>query len=421
LTAPNPLVPLSAARKRPEVRALLLLGALAVGLTCRPTQAPVTLRAGLLLDGRGGQQRDVLITVMDGRIATVEPWDPSKAPVTHDLSRYTVLPGLIDAHVHISGYFNHLGKIAMGRDGETAAEQTAGRAAVALATLRGGFTTVASMGAWSDRALRDAINDDSIPGPRILTSFDPIVDTSLSLTELKRALRHRKATGADFVKIFESTSVKSGGAPTFNAEKLELLCGAARRLGLRSVVHAQSDASLKAAVEAGCDQVEHGFLATAEGIKLVAEHGIFFDPQCSLLLHNYLDNWDRFKGVRGFDSAGFAFNTQILPLLPKVTRLAFATSGLKVLYGTDATAGAHGRNAEDLVCWVREAGVAPMDALVAATSRNALALGLGEEIGSVAPGYRADLIALDGNPLEAIEAVRRVVFVMKGGRVYRAP
>jgi imidazolonepropionase-like amidohydrolase len=112
---------------------------------------------------------------------------------------------------------------------------------------------------------------------------------------------------------------------------------------------------------------------------------------------------------------------RMLPVLPGLVRTALATPGLTLLYGTDATAGAHGRNAEDLVCRVREAGQAPMDALVSATSRNAAALGLGDRIGTLAPGYEADLIALDGDPLQEIEAVRRVTFVMKGGKVFLRP
>jgi imidazolonepropionase-like amidohydrolase len=408
--------------KRPVIRALLLLGVLGASAgSCRPRPAPVTLRAGLLLDGQGGELHDALLTVTGERISAIRPWDPSAGPVTHDLSRYTVLPGLIDAHVHISGYFNRLGRISMHDDGETPAQRTAGRAGVALATLRAGFTTVASMGAESDKELRDAIDQGSIPGPRILTSLTPLEDTSLSATELKRTLRRLKARDADFIKIFESNSVRAGGTPTFSAEQMALLCGGARRLGLRSVVHAQSDASLRVTASAGCVQVEHGFLVTAAGLSLLAERGVWFDPQCSLVLSNYLDNWARFAGIRGFDSTGFAFMQEMLPNLVAVTRAALATPRLKLLYGTDATAGSLGRNGEDLICRVRQAGQAPMDALVAATSRNAAGLGLEREIGTLAPGYQADLIALDGNPLQEIEAVRRVVFVMKGGKVFRTP
>jgi len=132
---------------------------------------------------------------------------------------------------------------------------------------------------------------------------------------------------------------------------------------------------------------------------------------------NYLGHRDRLAGIRGFDSAGFAQMERMLPTFPPLIRSALATPGLNLLYGSDATAGAHGSNADDLVCRVREAGQSPMDALITATSRNAAALGLGDRIGTLAPGYQADLIGLEGNPLVEIEAVKRVGFVMRAGRL----
>jgi imidazolonepropionase-like amidohydrolase len=356
-----------------------------------------------------------------GRIEAVAPWQPAGPPVTYDLARYTVLPGLIDAHVHIAGYFNRLGQINRSGDGETGRQQAAGVAANALATLRAGFTTVASMGAWGDRALRESIRRGKLPGPRILTSLDPIRDSSLSLGDLETLVRHHARDHADFIKIFESNSVMAGGTPTFSVEQLTLMCHQARALGLRTVVHAQSDASLKVAAAAGCDEIEHGILATEAGLKLLAERGIYFDPQCGLILRNYLEHRNAYRGIRGFDSAAMSYMNDLLPSLPKVTRMALGIPGLKLLYGTDATAGAHGRNAEDLICRVREAGQSPMDALVTATSRNASALGLGNQVGTIGPGYQADLIATDGNPVEEIEAVLRVRFVMKDGTVFLAP
>lgn len=387
-----------------------------MALSCRPAPAPITIRAGLLLDGRGGTTRDALITVTDGTIASVAPYQAGS--VTHDLSAYTVLPGLIDAHVHITGYINRAGRVSSGDDGDTPAEREAGEAANVLATLRAGFTTVASMGSDGDTKLKHAIESGSVPGPRLLTSQNPIMDSTLSPRLLRRSVRRHKAMGADFIKIFNSSAVRDGGAPKFSAEQLSALCDEARKRGLRSVVHAHSDASIQAAAAAGCDQVEHGNLATIEGLRTLARHGIDFDPQCALVIDNYLANRARLEGMRGFDSAGFALMKRLRPEFPRLIQTALAVPDLKFLYGSDAVAGAHGQNAEDLVCRVREAGQSPMDALVTATSRNATALGLGNEIGTVAAGYQADLIALDGNPLDSIEVVRRVRFVMKGGKVF---
>jgi len=198
----NPRMPDQSERKRPGDRAFLLLGtALTLaGASCTGASepAPVTIRAGLLLDGRGGQQPDALITIVGNRISAIGPYH--SGPVTHDLSRYTVLPGLIDAHVHITGYLNRLGKVSHGEDGETEAQRTAGQAGNALTTLRAGFTTIASMGSEADAKLRDSIETGRFPGPRILTSLTPFSDTSLTPRELRRMVRRRQTQGADFIK-----------------------------------------------------------------------------------------------------------------------------------------------------------------------------------------------------------------------------
>ena len=209
----------------------------------------------------------------------------------------------------------------------------------------------------------------------------------------------------------------SGAAPA--------ICDEARRVKLRTVVHAHGDSALKAVAAAGCDQVEHGFLATADGIGALAQAGVAFDPQCGMLLDSYLTNRPTWEGLPGFGAREYAVLAELqrARTLPGVIRTALAMPGLNQVYGSDAGAGMHGRNGDDLICRVREAGQSPMDALVTATSGTARAYGLGDEIGVLAPGYAADLIALDGNPLEEIEAVRRVGFVMRAGLVAvpRAP
>lgn len=384
--------------------------------SCDPT--PVTIRAGLLLDGLGGQARDVVITVANDRITSVAPWQGDS--VTYDLSRYTILPGLIDAHVHISGYITREGR-AGGVGEETPEAEAAGRAANALATLRAGFTTIASMGNWEDKDLRDKIAAGGLPGPRVLTSITQIRGPSLSIDSLRALVRFAHTSEADFIKIFASSSVQAGGLPVFTDQQLEALCGEARRLGLPAVVHAHGDASVRQAATAGCDRVEHGILAETEGLTVLAARGVYYDPQCGLVMDHYLEHWSWFRGMPGFADSSRHVLEEVRSILPSSVRKALAVPGLKMMYGSDAVAGAHGRNAEDLVCRVREAGQTPMDALVSATSLNAEALGLGDDIGRIARGYQADLIALDGDPLQEIEAVRRVRFVMKGGRVFVKP
>jgi imidazolonepropionase-like amidohydrolase len=184
-------------------------------------------------------------------------------------------------------------------------------------------------------------------------------------------------------------------------------------------VHAHSAEAIRRASLAGCTQVEHGALADDDALKLMADRGVYFDPQCGLIFQNYLENKPKYLGIENYTEAGFAAMEKAVPLAVATFRRAIATKGLKVLFGTDAVAGAHGRNAEELVCRVREGGQAASDAIISATSGAAESLGLADRIGRLAPGMEADLLAVEGDPLADITALRRVAFVMKGGRVYR--
>jgi imidazolonepropionase-like amidohydrolase len=154
-------------------------------------------------------------------------------------------------------------------------------------------------------------------------------------------------------------------------------------------------------------------------LKLMAEKGTYLDPQAGLVIENYLLNKEKYLGTTGYTAEGFAAMEKILPMEHELVRHAMRTPGLKVVFGTDAVAGAHGRNAEEFIDRVRDCGVDPMAAMVSANSLGAEALGLGDQIGSIAPGLQADIIALDGDPLKNITAVRRVIFVMKGGVVFK--
>jgi len=160
-------------------------------------------------------------------------------------------------------------------------------------------------------------------------------------------------------------------------------------------------------------------MATDEDLKLMAERGTYFDPQAGLVIENYLANKERFLGTPGYTEEGFAAMERVLLLDRDLVRRAAKIPGLKVVFGTDAVAGAHGRNAEEFVDRVRDAGVDPMSAMVSANSLAAEAMRMGDHISSIAPGYEADIIALDGDPVKDITAVRRVIFVMKGGVVYK--
>lgn len=400
-----------------RVRLTFLVLCAAASVPAQP--AAITIRADHLLDGRGGRvDRPILITVRDGRIVSVEP-DRAGATVSYDLSGRTVLPGLIDLHVHLAWTFNAEGRLHTENDGEGEAATALAQAANAWATLSAGFTTVQNPGSASDRDLRDAIEKRGLPGPRMLTSLEPLADAGQTPEKLRETVRTRKAEGADFIKIFASKSIREGGAQTFSQEQLDAACGEAKSLGLRTLVHAHSPESMRAAALAGCTQVEHGIFATEDVLALLASRGTYFDPQCSLVFRNYLDNRARFAGIGNYTDEGFAAMERALPLATATFRKALATKGLLVVYGTDAVAGAHGKNALDLVCRVREGGQAPQDAIVSATSLAARSLGLEKEIGALAPGWRADLIAVEGDPAKDMAALSRVVFVMKAGTVYR--
>jgi imidazolonepropionase-like amidohydrolase len=378
-----------------------------------PPSGPVVVITGRALDGRGGQLRNARIGVANGRITSLSA---PPAPNAIDLRGYTVLPGWIDTHVHLDSHFDRTGRIA-GRN-EPAAEATLGIAENATMSLLAGFTTVQSVGAASDVVLRDMIRDRGFVGPRILTSLAPIQgDTALSADSLRAMVRRRKEQGADLIKIFASRSQRVGAGPTLSEEQLRVLCDEATSLGLRTMVHAYRSQAGGAA-RAGCRQIEHATYSTQADIDALVKAGAFIGPQVGLVVQNYLENKARYL-PGGFTEEGMAIMERDLPLDFAICTMAVKTPGAKVVFSTDATAGAHGRNAEEFIGRVQHCGQSPMAALISANSLAADAIGMGERLGRLAPGYEADIIALDGDPLTDITAVRRVVFVMRGGVVVR--
>ncbi len=387
-----------------------------------PVQPPardkrIVLDTSTVLDGKGRVLRATRIVVEGSRIVAL---DPKAAPVDYDLRGLTVLPGWIDAHVHITWSFGKDGKNV--NQGGTTQEAAYAAASNAWVTLMAGFTTLQSVGSSSDVPLRDAIAKGMLPGPRILTSVEPLMgqgEKTGTPEEIRGYVRKQKDAGADLIKIFASfPSIQ--GAMSLSQEQLNAACDEARKQGLRTLVHAYRDA-VRAATLAGCTQIEHGLGATDDDLKLMAEKGTFFDPQAGLLLETYLQFKEKYVGTPLFPKTleAFAGVEKILPMNRELLQRARKIPGLKIVFGTDAVAGAHGRNAEDFIDRVRDAGVDPMAAIVSANSLGAEALGIADQIGSIAPGLQADIIALDGDPLKDITAVRRVVFMMKGGVVYK--
>ena len=381
---------------------LLLLTSLAF------SQSRIIIRAGTVLDGRGGVAHNQQIVIENGRIASI---GPARDTPTYDLRADTLMPGWIDTHIHLNWHMDASHKSVS--NGGNPADMALYTEADAWMTLEGGFTTVQSVGAAIDGLVRDRVNQGVLPGPRILTSLRQINDRSGDVDALRKLVRQTKDEGADVIKLFATTGLGAGGNQSMTDEQIQAVCSEAKAVGLRSVVHAIGDSGARASVLAGCTSIEHGTFLKDETLDLMAQRGTYFDPNL-LVLHNYLDN-----------RAAFTFTPQALETLEKgiaptvdVLRRARAHR-VKVIFGTDAVAGSHGRNAEEFVYRVNEAHDKPMDALISATSLSAESLGLGKELGTIAPGFAADLVATQGNPIDDITAVRKIVFVMKSGKVYR--
>lgn len=407
---------------------LTALGIRLAPLIFSPAQKPnkrIVIAANEVPDGKGHVLHNSRIVIEGSKIVEIyskdDPKDDPKAgppDYDYDLRGLTVLPGWIDAHVHITWSFGSDGKNA--GQGGTTQEAAYAAASNAWLTLMAGFTTIQSVGSPADVPLRDAIANGLIPGPRILTAIEPIMgrgEQTGTLDEIRAFVRKQKEAGADLIKIYASGGMTKG-TMTMSPEQLSAACDEAKKQGLRTLVHAYRDA-VRAATLAGCTEIEHGSGASDDDLRLMAEHGTYLDPQAGLLLETYLQYKDRYLAPPYYTEEGFAAMKGLIPAHQEFIKRALRIPGLKMVYGTDAVAGAHGRNAEDFIHRVRDCEVDPMAAMVSANSLGAEALGIADQIGAIAPGMQADVIALDGDPLKDITAVRRVAFVMKGGVVYK--
>ena len=389
---------------------LLLLGAPVV----LAQQKEVRVRAARVLDGTGKVLENATVVISGSTITAVEP--KTSARVDIDLPHSTLMPGLVDVHTHIGWHFGTNGRFEP--RAATPAQDVLYSAENAYLTLMAGFTTIQSVGHPLDVELRDAIARGVLPGPRILTSIVQIIPTDGTPGELRQAVRDLKRQRADVVKIIDAV-VRGGLERMMTGEQLAALCGEAKAQGLRTMVHAQTAESVKAAVEAGCMQIEHGTGVDDAALKLMAARGVYFDPHVGVLLQNYLRNRHRFLGIGDYTDDTFSAMEHAMKLNAAMIRKAVAVPGLKLVMGSDAVAGAHGRNADELVERVRQGGQKPADAIVSATSMAAESLNLHKTIGTLAPGYRADIIAVDGDPTADITALTRVRLVMRDGKLYK--
>src|ERR1039457_364088 len=262
-----------------------ILSMLAVTIACAQ---PVTIKTTTILDGKGHVLKNKQIVVEGSRIAGISG---AKGRATYDLSGLTVMPGWIDTHTHLSWHFNKDNRLDQGGRGskETPEETALYVEGNAYATLLGGFTTIQSLGAGIDGPLRDLIDRGILPGPRILTSLRSVNENTGTPEQIRAYVRKMKDDGADVIKLFATKSIRDGGAQSMTDEQIRAACGEATALGLRSVVHAHASAGAKAAILAGCTSIEHGAFLDDATLQLMADRGVYFDPNF-LVLHNYLEN-----------------------------------------------------------------------------------------------------------------------------------
>ena len=392
---------------------LLLLSL--VGATIFAQERQIVLKTSTLYDGAGKTLHNTIVVVEGSKIARLGGTVPANA-ITYDLAALTVTPGWIDTHSHIVNHFDNNNRLSS--NDEPVSQASWHIADNLVATLNAGFTTIQSPGAIEDKDLRDAIARGVIPGPRILTSLQALTETSGDAAMMRQLVRERKQQGADFIKLFASKSIREGGQITLTQAQVEAVCGEAKSLGLRTIVHAHSAESAGVATLAGCTSIEHGAYVTDDVFDLMARRGTYYDPNIGLVLQNYLENKPKYFGIGNYNEEGFASMEKGVAITLETFKKALKHKDLRIIYGTDANAGAHGQNYREFIVRVRNGGQDPMQALISATSLAAESLNLAKEIGSIAPGMRADIVGFDGDPLKDVYAAGRAVFVMRSGKVY---
>lgn len=401
------------------------------------------IKAGTLIDGRGGEPvKDVVIVVEDGLIRDVgrDVTAPAGATVI-DLSDRTVLPGFIDAHVHLTG--RHIGEGSNWEDArvrDLPQEDAIRGVRNALLTLDAGFTTVRNVGAssFSDIALRNMIRQGVVPGPRILAAGhslgitgghcdtngyipgvlepgpgDGVAD---GVDAIIKEVRLQVKRGADVIKFCATGGVLSEGdavgVQQYSAEEMNALVEEAHLTGRRVAAHAHGNAGIRVAVMSGVDSIEHGSELDDATVKMFKEHGTWLVP--TLCAQEAVER-QAADGVLVGERAAKA--TYIAPRARASFRLAVA-AGVRIALGSDAGVFPHGTQGREFVLMAAN-GLTPMQALVAGTSGAATLLGVEAEVGTVEAGKVADLVAVAGDPLRDMETVTRPVFVMSRGRVHR--
>ncbi len=417
------------------VVALLVLAGLAIG---QQSSRSVVIHAGHVLDVKTGKLlSDQTLVIEDGKIVSVGAAAEAKAPadaVRIDLPDATVLPGLIDAHTHLTMDPN----FGYERLGLSIPRETLIGAKNARLTLQAGFTTVRNVGAagYSDVALRDAINAGDVPGPRMLVSGPPLsitgghADNNLLPFEyhatsdgvadgvdgVQHMVRQNIKYGADLIKFMASGGVLSKGdnpqASQYTLEEMKAIVAEAHRLGRKVAAHAHGAQAILWASEAGVDSIEHGSYIDDAGIAEMKKNGTYLVPTL------YLGDWFMENAEKNHVPDFLLVKAKaVMPAARKNIAHAFA-SGVKVAFGTDAAVYPHGMNAHEFAVMVK-LGLTPLQAIQAATVNAADLLGWPGKVGSLDPGAWADVVAVDGDPLKDVTTLEHVKFVMKGGEVVK--
>ena len=401
-----------------------------------PAAKTVVIHAGRLLDVKTGKTlSNQTIAIQGDKIASVgSDAQVSAGAQVIDLSNATLLPGLIDAHTHIT-YTPNFG---YSRLGVSAPRRALNGARNARVTLDAGFTTIRNVGAtdFTDVALRDAINAGDVPGPRMLVSGPALSITgghcdenllpfewhaqSEGAADGIEAVQHKTREiikyGADLIKICATGGVLSHGdnpqASQYTLEEMKAIVTDAHRLGRKVAAHAHGAEGIRWASEAGVDSIEHGSYIDDAAIATMKKNGTYLVPTL-YLADWFLENAEKI----GTPAELIAKGREVMPAARKNVARAFA-AGVKVGFGTDAAVYPHGLNAHEFAVMVK-LGLTPLQAIQAATVNDADLLGWSDKVGTIEPGKWADVVAVDGDPLADVTTLERVKFVMKGGEVVK--